>query len=131
MSKFIYMAGLIDGEGTVGITKDSGKFRIPYISVSTTTPEIASWLKENFGGIVCNQKVYKAHHKQSYSWRLRNIPQVFALLEQILPYMLEPDKIRRGTLLLSEYKLVTPRNGKYSNEMLERKKDFESRFLSR
>lgn len=128
----IYMAGLLDGEGTIGIARSDskGRFRAPYISVSSTTPEIVEWLKKNYEGYVSVQKVYQAHHKPSWTWKLRNVPQVFALLENVLPYMLEPEKIRRGRMLLDEYKTVTPRNGKYTSEMLERKRAFETRFLN-
>lgn len=128
----IYMAGLLDGEGTIGIARfdTKGRFRAPYISVSSTTPAIMQWLKANYGGNISTQKVYQSHHKQSWSWKLRNLPQLFELLENVLPHMLEPEKIRRGRLILDEYRLVTPRNGKYTPEMLERKRNFESRFLS-
>lgn len=131
MTKYIYMAGLLDGEGTIGISRSDtkGRFRAPYISVTSTTPEIITWLHENFGGTVSKHKIYQDHHKQSWSWRLRNVPQVMTLLENVLPYMLEPEKIRRGRMLLDEYKVVTPRNGKYSSDMLTKKLEFESRFL--
>lgn len=132
MTKLIYMAGLMDGEGTIGIARadTKGRFRAPYISVTTTTPEIAEWLQSNFGGHVCKQKVYRDHHKPSWSWRLKNLDQLFNLLEGILPYMLEPDKIRRANLLLNEYKTVTVRNGKYTPEQMEKKLAFEANFLS-
>lgn len=128
----IYMAGLMDGEGTIGITYYTNKlFRSPYISITTTTPEIADWLKETYGGLICQQKVYKDHHKPSWSWRLTNKEKIFSLLSAILPYMKEPDKVRRGNLLLDEYDSVTLRNGKYSEEQRARKLDYESRFLAR
>lgn len=128
----IYMAGLLDGEGTIGIARSDtkGRFRAPYISISSTTPEIIQWLKETYGGHVSIQKTYQDHHKQAWSWKLRNLSDLYDLLDNVLPFMLEPDKIRRGTLILNEYKAVTPRNGKYTSEMLERKQEFESRFLS-
>lgn len=118
--------------GTVGIVRDHNRStnRIPYMSITSTTPEIIQWLKENFGGTVCVQKVYQDHHKPSWSWRLRNKNQLFALLAEIEPYMLEPSKKARIKLLIEEYNLVTPRNGKYTPEMLERKQDFESRLLA-
>lgn len=126
------MAGLLDGEGTIGISRSDtkGRFRAPYISITSTTPEIIEWLKNTYGGNVSIQKTYQAHHKQAWSWRLRNLPQIFSLLENVLPYMLEPEKIRRGKLILNEYKLVTPRNGKYTPIMLQAKIDFEKDFLN-
>jgi hypothetical protein len=124
------MAGLLDGEGTIGITY-AGKspYRSPYISVTSTTPEIVDWLKDNFGGIVCSQKTYQPHHKKSYSWRLRNLSDITELLENTTPYMLEPEKIRRAKLILEIYPTVTRRNGKYSEEQTANKLEFEKTFL--
>lgn len=129
-TNFIYMAGLMDGEGTVGITYNNNKvFRSPYISITSTTPEIIHWLRETFGGQVCIQKVYQDHHKKSWSWRVRSIEQIKPLLRGILPYMKEPEKIRRANLLLNEYSEVTVRNGKYTTDQLRKKMAFEEAFL--
>lgn len=131
MSKFIYMAGLIDGEGTIGVSRDHAtRNRVPYLSVSSTTKEIIDWLVENFGGTASVQKVYQDHHKQSWSWKLRNKAQLFELIAQIEPHMLEPAKKARIKMLLTEYQTVTPRNGKYTPEMTAAKIDFEERLLA-
>lgn len=47
----------------------------------------------------------------------------------ILPYMKEPEKIKRAQLIVNEYKQLTPRNGKYSKEQLSKKLNFEERFF--
>lgn len=132
MSKYIYMAGLLDGEGTIGIARNRGPaaYRSPYISVSSTTPEIIEWLVENFGGRACKQRVRNDRWKESWSWRVTSWSDIENILTNVLPHMLEPEKIRRGNLLLTEYKSVTVRNGKYTDEQRERKLDFEARFLS-
>lgn len=126
------MAGLMDGEGTIGISylHSYRQFRTPYVSMSTTTPEISTWLKDSFGGSVSNHKVYQEHHKPSQSWKLTTWKPLTELLTNILPHMLEPEKVRRGNLLLDTYKLVTVRNGKYTDEERDRKLAFEKDFLS-
>lgn len=133
MSKYIYMAGLLDGEGTIGIAKRraSALYRAPYISITSTTPEIIEWLKTNFHGSVSTQAIRNNDWKQSWSWRVTNWQHIETILTNVLPHMLEPDKIRRGNLLLNEYKSVTVRNGKYNDEQKERKLNFENNFLSR
>lgn len=125
-----YVAGLFDGEGTVTLTKSNSwkRFKSPQVSITSTTYEIIAFLQEKFGGYVCKQKVYKTHHKQSWSWRLTN-DTVFPFLQAIIKYMKEPTKIYRANLLLEEYKKVTPRNGKYSEEMSAKKLDFQERFF--
>lgn len=39
-------------------------------------------------------------------------------------------KRKRARLLIENYKLVTPRNGRYSNEMLEAKEKFYDDFIN-
>jgi len=131
MNKYIYMAGLMDGEGTIGIARNNATvlFKSPYISVSSTTMAIHMWLQNNFGGHTSVQKTYKENHKQAWSWKLKNLPQIYDLLEGILPYMLEPDKRRRAELILWEYPQVTKRNGKYTPEERRVKEYFEERFF--
>lgn len=124
----VYMAGLIDGEGTISIGRDSGVYRSPYLSVSSTTKEIMEWLVSTYGGGYVIQKVYQKHHKPSWSWKLRNKADVFKALEEVLPYMKEPEKVRRGRLILDEYEKVTVRNGKYTPEQLDAKMAFEAKF---
>lgn len=53
-----------------------------------------------------------------------------ALLEEIKDYLLEPKKKARAELICSTYKSVTPRNGKYSEEILKKKMQFEEDFFN-
>lgn len=46
-----YLAAIIDGEGTVTLTKGSS-FRYPTIEISSTTLEIVEYLKDHFGGVI-------------------------------------------------------------------------------
>lgn len=132
MSKYIYMAGLLDGEGTIGIARAraSAQYRFPYISVTSTTYEIVEWLQENFGGSIRKHTERNERWKQAWSWKVARWDDIEDILTGCLPYMLEPEKVRRGNLLLSEYKAITVRNGKYTNEQRERKLAFETSFLS-
>jgi len=127
---YIYTAGLFDGEGSVMLLKSyKSKFRVPTVSITSTSKSIIDFLTKNFGGIVCNQKVYKSHHKQSWSWRI-NYDAALNFLSKIYPYLIEEEKVRRTKLLLEQYKQVTVRNGKYSPELLAKKKAFEVEFYS-
>lgn len=130
MEDLAYAAGLFDGEGTVTLSKQkaSAKFRTPTVSVSSTTLSLLEFLKELFGGSIVAQKVYQDHHKQSWSWKL-DYNRALNFLCQILPFMREPDKIRRAKLLLEVYPSITPRNGKYTEEMIQSKLEFEHEFF--
>ena len=125
-----YAAGLMDGEGTVTLTKyrAADKFRTPSATMSSTTLCLLEFMQNSFGGHIVNHKTYKAHHKQSWSWQLRG-DSTLEFLKLVLPFMREPAKIRRANLLLSRYKLVTVRNGKYTEEQLAAKQQLEHEFF--
>ncbi|MFU8891016.1 MAG: hypothetical protein ACNA76_05070 [Anaerosomatales bacterium] len=94
-----YAAGLIDGEGTVTLSRNhSGKMRSPVISMTSTTPEVLRFMQERYGG-------------------------------SIRPYLLVPEKIRRADLIIQTYKSVTPRNGKYDAKTAIARHAFELEFF--
>lgn len=125
-----YTAGLIDGEGSVLLSykNKTDKFRHPNISLTSTTYSLIEFLKNNYGGHIVSQKVYKKHHKQSWVWKL-NGRQAINLLSQLYPFLKEQEKYRRAKLLATKYIKLTPRNGKYTKEQLCKKQDFEKEFF--
>lgn len=110
-----YYAGLFDGEGTVTMTKKKKDlpFRVPVVSMSSTTLELLEHVQHNYGGSISPHKTYKDHHKISWSWKLDN-RKALDFLRDIRPYMKEPEKCRRADLLLRDYIKLTPRNGRYN-----------------
>lgn len=130
MSHLPYTAGLIDGEGTITLSKlNSGEFRSPVVSVTSTSYELLDFLKIEFGGHICKQKVYKSHHKQSWSWKLRH-DQAVELCTILIPFLKEKSKLKRAKLIHKFYKKLTPRNGKYSDSLKKKKIQFEKLFFS-
>ncbi|WP_435575479.1 hypothetical protein [Clostridium algidicarnis] len=51
------------------------------------------------------------------------------LLVQIEPYLVIKSKKKRAKLIIEKYKDVTPRNGKYSDDMLKLKENFYQEFM--
>lgn len=129
--KFAYIAGLFDGEGTVTLSYNNKKdtFRTPIVSISSTSIELLEFLTSEFGGSIVKQKVYKEHHKQSWSWRLQR-RNAINFLNCILPYMREKSKISRANLICNNYIKLTPRNGKYSEKAKSAKLEFEKKFFA-
>jgi hypothetical protein len=130
MDKKSYVAGIIDGEGTITLSKphSTDKYRVPVISVSSTTYELVEFLKSEYGGTISKQKVYKAHHKQSWSWSLQ-YDKALQLMMDIQNILLVPQKIARVKLLLTKYKNLTRRNGKYTEAERLAKLQFEADFF--
>lgn len=126
-----YIAGLFDGEGTVTLChkNKNDKFRTPSVSIASTTLELLEFVKQNFNGCIIHKKhKKKEYYKEAYCWSVTNNRALY-FLKCILPFLKEPKKVRRCNLLLEKYKLVTPRNGKYNNEKLIQKLQFEKEFF--
>lgn len=125
-----YTAGLVDGEGTVTLTRKYGRspYRIPTVSITSTSRELLDFLIEEYGGLICNISKSKQHHKRCWIWAVR-CDRALEMLDRILPYMKERDKIARAQFLLEHYKSVTPRNGKYTEEQRTAKLNFEIDFF--
>lgn len=124
-----YLAGIIDGEGTITLTKDK-EFRYPSVSVSSTTFNIVDYLHKTFGGVVTQKKEQNRNPnwKQAYVWKVERRVAI-SLLEEIVPYLLEPRKKARAELILANYIKLTPRNGRYNEITRRAKHEFEDKFF--
>ncbi len=109
-SKFAYLAGFIDGEGSFSITKTYSKQIKPYskkvkkedkvsvkyvcykldVSVTNTNKEVMDWIAFTFGG-----KVYSGgntnrnpKYKPRHTWHVSNREACKVLITSILPYLI-------------------------------------------
>jgi hypothetical protein len=124
-----YLAALIDGEGTVTLSHiHAGQMRYLVVSVCNNERQIIEWVQTVTGvGHITGKRSYSVNHGENFTWRVAS-RRALNLLEIISPYMLGY-KRRRAELALSEYIAVTPRNGRYTPELLEARQDFERRFF--
>ena len=99
-SEAAYIAGLIDGEGTVTLTR--------------------AHRNENRRLVVCisNNETYRLSSRQALD-----------LLRQIVGYM-NSYKAIRTRLALNKYLPLTPRNGRYTIAQLAARDEFEAEFLA-
>lgn len=126
-----YIAGIIDGEGSIMLLSfHKNQLPSPCISISSTTLELLEWVKSKINaGTIKNKKNYnKDKHKYSYTYTLK-YNKVLELLTDIEPYLVIKSKKARAQLILKEYKSLTPRNGRYTSEMLLRKEQFYEDFI--
>lgn len=125
-----YLAGLIDGEGTIGLTRrHTGENRQLVLSIANTEAEILQWVLDRTGvGKITRKRISRAHHTPSHTYSVAN-RQALDILKQISPY-LQSRKKQRAELALTEYVRLTPRNGRYSAETVVARRLFEARFLS-
>jgi hypothetical protein len=119
---FVYMAGLIDGEGSISINRAQcyGKYGMVSLSVSSTDRELLEWIKSVFGGCIVTHKKYKDNHSQSWTWRAKG-PAAIAMLRGVRRYLKINRKKERTDLIVREWNKCTPRNGRYDANMLAKK----------
>jgi hypothetical protein len=125
-----YIAGIIDGEGTITLTRTKGGFRAPIVSISSNDLELLEWVKETIGGgWILIKPPRRATHKIGYAWCIKSRNAVL-LCAMIKPYLRIASKYRRADLLTDRYLSVTKRNGNYSDAERESKVDFEAEFFA-
>ena len=124
-----YVAGLIDGEGSICLTKNhANEFRSPAVEMSSTTYAMVEKMKELCGGTISNKNHQNPNWKQAWHWQVKG-DKAINLLKEVKDFLLEPKKKARADLIVSTYKSVTPRNGKYNEETLTKKMKFEEDFF--
>ena len=91
-NKFIYLAGIIDGEGSFIISRsDRGNYDNYYgrIHVKNTDKRLMKWLVEKFGGTVNVHKPKSEKHSVAYSWYFGgNAKSKELLLLSLMPYLI-------------------------------------------
>lgn len=126
-----YNAGIIDGEGTITLTRrHASEHRRPCITIASTDKELLVYLHTLTGGTIINKKNYKPGiHKNSFSLNIKQKEKVMFVLKQVSPYLRVDKKRNRALWILDNYDRVTPRNGKYDVEKLKLKILFEEDFF--
>ncbi|WP_026575989.1 LAGLIDADG family homing endonuclease [Bacillus sp. UNC438CL73TsuS30] len=126
-----YIAGIIDGEGSISLTRmHENEYRRPCISIASTDKELLIYVQTLTRGILNTKKNYNPErHKNSFTLNIKNKDDVLSILRQISPYLRVDKKRKRALWILKNYEKVTPRNGKYNTELLGKKIDFEEKFF--
>jgi hypothetical protein len=125
-----YLAGLIDGEGTVALSRrHAGERRQLVLSISSTERDLLDWTRQATGvGKITRKRSISTKHAPAFTYAVAN-RQALAILEQVSPY-LRSYKALRARLVLDHYLAVTPRNGKYSPCLALRRCEFEDVFAA-
>jgi len=116
-----YLAGIIDGEGTVTLMKHhKNETPCPSVSVANNNLELLKWIKSVFGGVISSKKKRLPHHNESYAWAIMQ-DRAIRFLNEIKQYLII--KKPQAELITRSYKAVTHRAGKYTPEMLRKKNE--------
>jgi len=124
-----YIAGLIDGEGSVSLTRrHKNENRQLEVSISNNDLNLLRYVRDTAGtGRITRKKTYSSNHRPGGAWIISN-RQALELLSQIAPYLITY-KAQRAKLVLENYLRLTPRNGKYNDKLQKEREDFIARFL--
>ena len=103
-SKLAFLAGLIDGDGSISISvikrKDwNGCSFQPYIAIGVTSRKLCKWVQKHFGGNLYGYDQVDGHQKM-YHWKLYGKQALTDLVSQILPFLLIK---RESALVVLEY----------------------------
>lgn len=124
-----YIAGIIDGEGTISLTRrHRNENRQLEISISNTNIALLKFVKDTVGaGHITSKRTYQDSHTRSATYTISN-RQALGLLEQVHVF-LRTYKAKRAELVLQNYLKLTPRNGFYTPEIEKRRSEFIDGFL--
>ena len=93
-----YVAGILDGEGCLGVGWRLKKYVTPTVQVSNTKVELLHWLSERFGGAVYEHAPREGNRQACYLWTLAGT-KALRVIEAALPYLVI--KREQARLLLS------------------------------
>lgn len=125
-----YLAGIVDGEGSIMLTSfNKQKLPAPSVAVSSTSLELLAWIKSKVGsGYISSKKNYNPEkHQNSFTYAVR-YNTALELIFEIEPYLVINEKKRRAKLILSDYKKITVRNGRYTPAQICAKDEFLKTF---
>ena len=125
-----YLAGLIDGEGTITLSRrHANERRQLVVSIVSTERGILDWVLEQVGaGKVTRKRTVSPKHAESFTYSISN-RQALELLTRVEPYLRSYKRIRAG-MAVSQYVSLTPRNGRYDAAQDAARRQFELDFLA-
>ena len=100
--KIAYLAGIVDGEGTIDIREKKGVYNI---RIHNTSRELIEWLKNEFGGLVTgdhDKRNRRFGYKKSYIWISSRAIDTFNLLKALYPFLIvKKERAKKGLEILS------------------------------
>jgi len=129
-----YISGFFDTDGYITmVSPNKGKNKTLYIGFTNVELNILEEIKDfiqselNVKGSISKKTARKENHSDSYDLKyLYN--NALKVIEQIETY--HPKKKHRKEIITEQYLKLTPRNGKYSDEMKKEREKMIDTFFS-
>ena len=125
-----YLAGLVDGEGTVTLTRvHRNENRRLVVCIANNDLTLLKYVRTAVGaGRITAKRTYSDRHSPSFNYQITS-RQALELLRQIVIFM-KTYKTGRAQLALENYLKLTPRNGRYTAETGAARLEFETSLLA-
>ena len=129
-----YISGFFDADGSITFTSSrKGKPKTSQISFHNTEltilEEIKDFILQEIGikGFISKKKSYKENHSTSYDLKYNYLKKCLELSKHMKP--IHPKKVKR-LQSLPELQKLTPRNGKYTEELLTKRESLLESILT-
>lgn len=82
-----YLAGIIDGEGNLGVYPVSSNYKLVF-AINNTNKELIDWLKYNYGGIVGGPYHYEDKRAEYWIWNITKKYDTYRICKLLLPFLI-------------------------------------------
>lgn len=125
-----YVAGLVDADGSISLTRrHRNENRQLVLSISNTDFDLLRQVNTMVGaGRITKKRTYSRRHTPSGEFKIEN-RQALELIRKLAPHLLTY-KALRAELALSDYVRLTPRNGRYTEDIAQERRKFVQEFLA-
>ena len=127
-----YVAGFLDADGSVTLHKATSKHsyqRRPCVSFFNADIDILKAIQREYGGNIKQTTFKEANRNDSFELILHT-NNTLKLLEDVYPFMKHKKKKTRAGLILKYYKKYTPRNGRYTEDLIRKKQWLNDQVMS-
>ena len=102
-----YLAGIIEGEGTITIVKSARLIGdlTPSLSVANTNKDLIDWLLNNVGGRVMSSQPKNKNYKLKYNWITSSVLDVSVIIKMVYPYLIIKKSNAKKVLAFCKWRL--------------------------
>jgi len=129
-----YISGFFDADGYITMTRpNKGKNKTVLVGFTNVELSILDLIKDfidtelNIKGSISKKSAKKENHSDSYDLKY-SYNSALKVIEQIDTH--HPKKKHRKDIITEDYLRLTPRNGKYSDEIKEKREKMVDTFFS-
>lgn len=113
--ELIYLAGFLDGEGSIMIGRQiKPKQKSPYfnlrITIVNTNEKVMNWIQNITRGTIVNRRINHPKWKKIITWRIRE-RKAENLLKILLPYLIVKKQQAKLGLKFQNFRHSLPNNG--------------------